>query len=165
MSVADELQKLQALRETGAISEAEFEKAKAAVLSGGTAPTAPWPAPPVPLSSATIAEQTRLWAMFIHLSQLLNFAVPVAGVVIPIALWQWKKGELPGVDVHGKTVANWVVSALIYGAVCAPLALVAIGIPLLIVLMVLAIAFPIIGGIKANNGEVWKYPLSIQFFK
>jgi len=28
-----------------------------------------------------------------------------------------------------------------------------------------AIAFPIVGGIKANNGEVWRYPLSIQFFK
>ena len=28
-------------------------------------------------------------------------------------------------------------------------------------LAVLGIVFPIIGGIKANNGEVWKYPLSI----
>jgi uncharacterized protein len=163
MSVADELQKLQALRETGAISEAEFEKAKAAVLSGGVAPAAP--APMFAASIASLEEQTRLWAMFIHLSQLLNYAMPLAGVVVPIVLWQWKKNELPGIDVHGKIVTNWVISALIYAAVCGLLTIVVIGLPLLIVLVVLAIAFPIIGGIKANNGEVWKYPLSIQFFK
>ncbi len=33
------------------------------------------------------------------------------------------------------------------------------------VLGVLAVVFPIIAGIKANNGEVWKYPLSINFIK
>ena len=36
---------------------------------------------------------------------------------------------------------------------------------LIYVLTALCIIFPIIGGIKANNGELWKYPLSIQFFK
>jgi hypothetical protein len=34
-----------------------------------------------------------------------------------------------------------------------------------IALVVCAIVFPIVGGIKANNGEVWRYPLSIAFFK
>ena len=32
-------------------------------------------------------------------------------------------------------------------------------------LLFISIVFPIIGGIKANNGELWKYPLSIQFLK
>ncbi|MGA2060305.1 MAG: DUF4870 domain-containing protein [Thermoguttaceae bacterium] len=32
-------------------------------------------------------------------------------------------------------------------------------------LTALCIIFPIVGGIKAKNGELWKYPLSIQFFK
>jgi len=39
-----------------------------------------------------------------------------------------------------------------------------IGIPLLIALAILAIVFPIVAAIKANNGQVWKYPLSIPFF-
>jgi uncharacterized Tic20 family protein len=39
-----------------------------------------------------------------------------------------------------------------------------IGVPLLIILGVLGIIFPIIAGIKANNGEVWKYPGAIGFF-
>jgi phage shock protein PspC (stress-responsive transcriptional regulator) len=44
MSIADELLKLQELRERGALSEAEFERAKACVLQAadaGLAPTAP----------------------------------------------------------------------------------------------------------------------------
>ena len=28
----------------------------------------------------------------------------------------------------------------------------------------LCLIFPIIGAIKANDGEVWPYPLSIRFF-
>ena len=43
------------------------------------------------------------------------------------------------------------------------LSLVVIGIPLLLAVLVLTIVFPIIGGVKANNGELWRYPLSIQF--
>jgi uncharacterized protein len=39
-----------------------------------------------------------------------------------------------------------------------------IGLPMLLTLIVVAIVFPIIGAIKANDGEVWKYPLSIPFF-
>ena len=165
MSVAEELQKLEELRAKGSISQAEFEKAKEAVLSGAPAPAGPGQTPPVPPSGAALEEQTRLWAMLLHFSQFAGYVVPLAGLVVPIILWQWKKNELPGIDAHGKIVMNWIISALIYGFGCFLLVFLAIGIPLLIVLGILAIAFPIVGGIKANNGEVWKYPLSIQFFK
>jgi uncharacterized Tic20 family protein len=62
-------------------------------------------------------------------------------------------------------VCNWLISALLYGVLCIPLAFVFIGFFLALALAVLGIVFPIIGGIKANNGEVWKYPLSITFLK
>ena len=31
------------------------------------------------------------------------------------------------------------------------------------VLGLLAVVFPIVGGLKASSGEAWKYPLSISF--
>ena len=62
-------------------------------------------------------------------------------------------------------MVNWISSHLIYAALCTVLVFVFIGIPLLIVLGILAVVFPIIGGIKANSGEVWKYPLSISFLR
>jgi len=107
----------------------------------------------------------RQWAMFLHLSLFAGFLVPMAGLVVPIIIWQLKKEEFPEIDEHGKIVVNWIISSFIYAAVCVVLCFVLIGIPLLFVLGVLSIVFPIIGGIKANDGQVWKYPLSIQFLK
>ena len=40
-----------------------------------------------------------------------------------------------------------------------------VGIFVLMALGVCGVVFPIIAGIKANNGEVWKYPLTISFLK
>jgi len=107
----------------------------------------------------------RQWAMLLHFSLLAGFVVPFAGLIVPIIIWQLKKDEFPGIDAHGKVVVNWMISGIIYGAVCSLLIFILIGIPLLIVLGALAVIFPIIGGIKANNGELWKYPLSIPFLK
>jgi uncharacterized Tic20 family protein len=109
-------------------------------------------------------QETRQWATFMHLSLLAGVLVPGAGFVLPIVLWQLKKNELPGIDAHGKVVTNWIVSSLLYGLACAMLIVFLIGLPLLGVLGILGVVFPIIGAIKANNGELWTYPLSIRFF-
>lgn len=108
--------------------------------------------------------QVRQWAMFLHLSLLLGYAVPVAGLVAPIIIWQIKKDEMPEIDEHGRIVVNWLISSFIYFFVSALLVMVIIGIPLLGLLGILTIVFPVIGGIKANQGEVWPYPMSIKFF-
>lgn len=110
-------------------------------------------------------QQTRQWAMILHLSQLANCIIPLSGVVAPIVIWQVKKAEMPELDEHGKIVVNWLISALIYSIVCLVLALFVIGIFGYLALGVLAVVFPIIGGIKASSGEVWKYPLTITFIK
>jgi uncharacterized Tic20 family protein len=157
MNIADDIERLHRLRESGAITEEEFVQAKQRVLSGAL--------PEVPPAPASIERQTREWAMLLHLSQLLGFLVPLGGLVAPILIWQLKKAELPGLDAHGKVVLNWVLSALIYFLVAALLTLIVIGIPALIALVMLVVVFPIIGGVKAGNGELWQYPLSIGFLK
>lgn len=106
----------------------------------------------------------RTWAMILHFSQFAGYAVPFAGFLAPIVIWQLKKDESPELDLHGRIVANWMLSNLIYAFVCALLAIFGIGILGLIVFGVLGVLFPIIGGIKANSGEAWRYPLSIRFF-
>ena len=111
-----------------------------------------------------IDQETRQWATFLHLSLLAGLVVPGAGFVLPIVLWQIKKNELPGIDAHGKVVANWIISALIYGVISGMLVFVLVGFPLLGILGLLTLIFPIIGAIKANEGELWVYPLSIRVF-
>lgn len=160
MNVSDELQRLQQLHQSGALTDEEFAHAKARLLnSSGT------PEPRFASAPADIEQKSRLWAMFLHLSQLGNFVVPLAGFILPIVLWQIKKAELPNLDAHGKVVVNWMVTSVIYGMIGVILCIVLIGIPLLIALGLICIIFPIIGGVKANNGEVWKYPLSISIVK
>lgn len=159
MSVADEIERLDALRQKGAISEEEYQRAKTALLD-----------PPQPagerLSRAVnaVADNENVWAMFLHFSQFCGYLVPLAGLIVPIVLWQVKKAESPLIDRHGRIVMNWIITEFIFLVVFALLAFVLVGIPLLIALGILGIIFPIIGGIKANHGEVWSYPLSIRFF-
>ena len=110
-------------------------------------------------------EDTRQWAVLLHLSTLLGFVVPVLGFIVPIIIWQWKKSELPDIDAHGKVVANAIVSYIIWGAIALPLCLLLIGFLLLWVLGILAVVFPIIAALKARDGELWDYPLCFKFFK
>ena len=111
-----------------------------------------------------LQRETNQWAMYLHFSMLAGYLIPLAGLIAPIVIWQVKKDELPGIDEHGKNAVNWIISHLIYGFVFVILCIVLIGIPLLIALGVCSIAFPIVAGIKANSGEIWRYPLAIQFF-
>jgi uncharacterized Tic20 family protein len=117
-----------------------------------------------PPMSLQTPEQKQM-GMFLHLSQLLNIVLPPAGIVVPIILWQIKKDEMPALDAHGKMVVNWLISSLIYFVASLVLIIVLIGILGLIALGIMSVVFPIIGAIKANNGEFWEYPLTIKFLK
>ncbi len=103
--------------------------------------------------------------MFMHLSLVLGTVAPLIGHVVPILIWQLKKDEMPSLNAHGKNVANWIISLIIYLTTSVILIFLLIGVPLLILLGAVSLVFPIIGGIKANNGEVWKYPMSMEFLK
>lgn len=109
--------------------------------------------------------EERQMGMFVHLAQLANLVLFPVGVIIPIVLWQSKKEQMPALDAHGKMVVNWMISAVIYGIVSFVLVFLIIGIFLLIALGLLSVIFPIVGAIKANNGELWEYPLTIKFLK
>ena len=58
-----------------------------------------------------------------------------------------------------------MLSAFIYSLICIPLTFVVVGIFGFIAIGVVTIVYAIVGGIKANSGEVWEYPGSIKFFK
>jgi uncharacterized Tic20 family protein len=156
MTKLDELQKLQNLRESGAISESEFLRLKESLLQNGITFEES-----VKNISNSIDENT--WCMFIHFSQLLAFALPLVGLIVPIILWQMKKDESELIDAHGKMVMNWIISSLIYLVISGILCLILIGYPLLLGLIALEVIFPIIGGIRAKEGIKWKYPLTISF--
>jgi uncharacterized Tic20 family protein len=58
-----------------------------------------------------------------------------------------------------------MISFYIYISISAILILLVVGIFALIALCLVAVIFAIIGAIKANNKEIFNYPLTIQFIK
>ena len=88
MSMADEIEKLNQLRLSGAITEEEYQTSKSALLNGQQVADKK---PNQVVVSTQMDEKT--WAILLHLSQFCGFLIPLAGLVVPIVLWQVKKNE------------------------------------------------------------------------
>lgn len=103
--------------------------------------------------------------MFLHLSQLLGYIMPGLGFAGPLVIWLVLKDRLPELDAHGRMVTNWMISLLIYSLVAFVIAVVTCGFGalLFVPLVLLGIIFPIIGAVRANEGVLWKYPVTIPF--
>jgi uncharacterized Tic20 family protein len=54
---------------------------------------------------------------------------------------------------------------MIYGIVCGLLVFVLIGIFLLLILIIAIVVYTILGAIKANEGQLYRYPFTIRFIK
>ncbi len=118
--------------------------------------------PPMALQTA----DEKQMGLILHLSGLAFALVFPLGIVLPFILWQTQKDKIPALDVHGKMVTNWMISATIYAAVSFVLMFVLVGFLTGLAVWLMAIIFPIIGALKANNeGEMWQYPLTIKFLK
>jgi len=117
--------------------------------------------------SEELSKDTRMWAMFCHLAGLAGFAVPVilSGIIAPLIVWQIKKDDHPFIDKNGKEALNFQISVGIYALVCIPLCFVCVGMVLLPAVYIFNLVFLLIAGIKANNGESYRYPLCIRFIK
>ena len=99
------------------------------------------------------------YIMLMHLSLFSNYIFPLAGLVVPVVLWLAKKDQDQAIDRQGREITNWVIFQSIAWAISFILAFVLIGIPMLVVLAIVGIIFPIIGAVKATNGEFYRYPM------
>jgi uncharacterized Tic20 family protein len=105
------------------------------------------------------------YCMLLHLSQLSSIIVPGLGFVLPIVMWATNKDQNEQIDLHGKVTINWMISLFIYFIICGILTVLLIGVFGFVILALLNIVFAIVAAVKANDGELWVYPLSIKFFK
>ncbi len=153
----EDLKILAELREKGSITEEEYEREKAKILNeeeksdtqGG-------------FKKPLFGLDEKSYLTLMHISQLAGFLAPLIGFIIPLIMWIANKEVNPKVDKHGKNIMNFIISFIVYTAI---LCITIIGIPLAIVVGILYIVFVIIAAVKVNNGEDWKYPLTIEFIK
>lgn len=100
--------------------------------------------------------------MFIHLGTLASAILPLAGYIVPVVMWQMKRDEASEIDEHGREVANALLSYTIYTLVSIVLCLVLVGFAMLLGLYLASIILPIIGAVKANDGQLYRYPLNLR---
>ncbi|CAN5718512.1 DUF4870 domain-containing protein [soil metagenome] len=124
--------------------------------------TLPPPAPDTVRSLTNV----RTWTAFCHASALLGVFIHFPGQLIPpLLVWLLKRDDSPEIDAHGKEALNFQISMLIYNIVAAVFCLVLIGFLLLPLLWVLNAVFVIIAAIKASDGQLYRYPLTIRFLQ
>lgn len=111
-----------------------------------------------------VSNDEKNWAMLCHLGGLVHF-LPFGQIIVPMIIWMAKKDELPFVDDQGKEALNFQISMLIYYLICIPLIFIVIGIFLLAMLGLINLILVIIAAVKAQQGEAFRYPLSLNLVK
>ena len=114
------------------------------------------------LKSFSSLKDRNLYLLALHLSVFAGYLIPLAGLVVPIVMWQIRNENL-AVDRHGKEITNFLISITIYYAIAFVLTFIIIGAFLFPVLAVYNIAVTIIAAVKAREGEFWRYPFIFRF--
>lgn len=113
----------------------------------------------------TPGQEARQWAMFCHFAAFLGLVFPFGNLLGPLIVWQIKKDLDPFVDAQGKEALNFQISVALAMLICLLLSVVLIGIPLLVLLGIAALVLTIIAGIKANEGQAYRYPFAWRLVK
>ena len=107
-----------------------------------------------PVSPATSDEKTM--ALLAH---VLTF---VAWLIPPLVIYLIKKDESTFVREHAKESMNFQITIAI---VCILLVITVIGIILLWVVGIASLVLRIVATIKASEGKMYRYPLTIRLIK
>lgn len=101
--------------------------------------------------------------LLVYASSFAGYLVPLGSVLGPLIVWLMKREDSAFVDQCGRNCLNFKLSVLVYFVISAILAFVGIGFILLGILAVMDIICTIIGIIKASEGTVYRFPLTITF--
>jgi uncharacterized Tic20 family protein len=117
------------------------------------------------IPSAMAAQAGHTHEVLCHVLSFAGLVIPFGNIVGPLVFWLWKKAENPAVDEHGKEVLNFQISMTIWTLISLASMFVFVGFILAPIAVITNIVLTIIGSIKASNGELYQYPLTIRLIK
>lgn len=122
-------------------------------------------------------------AFLLHLSAFFGYIFPFGAVVGPLVIWEMNKRKSDFIDKNGKEAINFNLSYLLYtfvlGLSIVPFiirtvmndfhhldlfGIISVG-SIIGILAIVKFVLIIFAAIKANQGEVYNYPLTIKFIK
>ncbi|MGZ3457170.1 MAG: DUF4870 domain-containing protein [Archangium sp.] len=126
----------------------ETQQQAASFITGSPAPTA----------------DEKTWGMIAHLSALVASLVgfPFLG---PLIVMLTKGKESSWVEQHAKEALNFQITATIAIWVSAFLMFCLVGFVLLPILGLGILVLTLMAGLKANNGEMFRYPANMRLVK
>jgi uncharacterized Tic20 family protein len=122
-----------------------------------------------------ITKNDKNYSAITHLSGFSGWFIPFGNIIVPVVLWIAKKHESNFIDAHGKAAVNFQLSIMLYVFLLAllfiPIAILTLGLGVIAILLgiipavILKIVLIISASIRANNGELYNYPFTIEFIK
>jgi uncharacterized Tic20 family protein len=110
----------------------------------------------------TISPEDRGLAAMTHLSGLAGYIIPGGGILVPIVIWI-VKSEHPVISTIAKQAVLLNIVVFVVGLALLALFFTVILIPVSFIgwlaIGLLAIALPIVGAVKANDGIYYRYPV------
>lgn len=119
------------------------------------------PKTPPEINSGELTAEAKQMAMLAHLLGALF------GFLGPLIIWLTQKDKHPFIDDQGKEALNFQLTVLIIAVACIVGTIISCGFLFFLpfIPMLLQLIFGIIGCVKANAGEAYRYPMSIHFIK
>ncbi len=105
----------------------------------------------------------RQWVTFLHLSGFAGYLIPFGSIIAPLVMWLLKRDQSALVDDQGKESLNFHLSMLLFYLISIPLMFVFVGFFTAIAVLIVEIVFMVIAAVKSNEGEVYRYPVTIRF--
>jgi uncharacterized Tic20 family protein len=112
-----------------------------------------------------LSRDDKTFGMLSHLLALAGCLIPLGNILGPLVIWLIKKDQSAFVNDQGKESINFQISITIYGIISAILIIVVIGILTSIALGIFWLVLIIVASVKANEGQLYRYPLTIRFLK
>lgn len=110
-----------------------------------------------------VSKDERTWGMLSHLLALVGYTViPFGNIIAPLLIWLVKKDQSQFVADQAKESLNFQISLTLYAVISGILVLVVIGIFMLIALYIAGIILTIMATIKANEGQMYRYPFTLR---
>lgn len=111
------------------------------------------------------AAAVRQLAMLGHLSALLGFVIPFANVLAPLMLWLMHRTRHPYIDEQGREALNFQLTILVYLLLAFGLVLALVGLVMIPLIAVFQLVMVIVAAVRVNDGEAWRYPVTLRFLR
>lgn len=112
---------------------------------------------PVPVPPSTVTQDEKVLGIVMHVLCLAGF--PIIG---PLIVWLMKKKESSYLDQQGRELLNFQLTYLLYAFLAFLLLFVFIGAVLLPLIGIAVFVLTIIGIVRAAEGQVYRFPLTIR---